>query len=84
MKKDFDKEGKSAINLSDLGNFCQILRGASGGCLQGGASFEVEKAHSTARKKGPGTRKNEVNLRPPLCRPLKHSMKIWPQVIYLC
>ena len=53
-------------------------RGVSGvafrGCLQGGASFEVEKAHFTAQKKGPENRKHEVNLRPPLCRPLKHSM----------
>ena len=28
-------------------------------------------------KKGPENRKNEVNLRPPLCRPLKHSIKFW-------
>ena len=48
--------------------------GASGGCLQGGASFKVEKAHLAARKKGPENRKSKVKLRPPLCRPLKHSM----------
>ena len=48
--------------------------GASGGCLHGGASFKVERAHFAARKQGPENRKNEVKLRPPLCCPLKHSM----------
>ena len=49
--------------------------GASGGSFQGGASLKVEKAHFAAWKKGPENRKHEVKLRPPLCRPLKHSMK---------
>ena len=48
--------------------------GASEGCLHGGASFTVEKAYFAARKNGPESRKNEVKLRPPQCRPLKHSM----------
>ena len=30
------------------------LRGASGGCLHGGASFRQEKTHFAARKKGSG------------------------------
>ena len=55
---------------------CAVSRGASGGCLHGGASFKVEKAHFAARKKGPESRKHEVELRPPLCRPLKHSMTV--------
>ena len=38
-----------------------LLSGASGGCLQGDASFKVEKAHFTARKKGPENRRNEVS-----------------------
>ena len=41
--------------------------GASGGCLHGGASFKLEKAHFAAHK-------HEVKLRPPVCRPLKQSM----------
>ena len=32
----------------------QKSSGASGGSLQGGASFKVEKAHFAARKKGFG------------------------------
>ena len=32
--------------------------GASGGCLHGGASFKVEKAHFAAQKKGPENSKN--------------------------
>ena len=47
-------------------NHPHFSRGASGGCLHGGASFEVEKAHFTARKMCPENRKNEVELRP-LC-----------------
>ena len=50
--------------------------GAPGGCLHGGASFKVEKPHFAARKKDPENRKNEVKLRTPLCRPLKHSMML--------
>ena len=53
-----------------------ISSGASGDSLHGGASFRVEKAHFAAWKKGPENSKNEVKLRPPLCRPLKHSMII--------
>ena len=33
-----------------------------------------KKAHFAACKKGPENRQNEVKLRPPPCRPLKHSM----------
>ena len=41
--------------------------------LHGGASFKVEKTRFAAWRKG---RKNEAKLPPPpLCRPLKHSMK---------
>ena len=46
--------------------------GASGGCLHGGASFKVEQAHFAARKKGPE--------KPPVCRPLKHSMIDYPDL----
>ena len=49
--------------------------GASGGCLHGGASLMGEKSHFAAWKKGPENRKNEVELRPPLCHPLKHFMR---------
>ena len=57
-----------------------LSSGASGGCLHGGASFEVEKAHFAVREtKGPENRKNEAKLRPPLCRPLKHSMMSGPK-----
>ena len=45
--------------------------------LNGGASFKVEKAHSTAcmiRKRGLKNRKNEVKLHPPWRRPQKHSI----------
>ena len=53
--------------------------GASGGCLHGGASFKQKKkeAHFAARKKGPENRKNEVKLRPPLCRPLNHPKNLF-------
>ena len=67
---------------NDLIHFGQddlIPCGASGGCLHGDASFEVEKAHfskTPREKKGPENRQNEVKWRPPLCRPLKHSMII--------
>ena len=43
-----------------------------------GASFKVDRAHFTASTKGPENHKNEVKLRPPLCRPLKHSMNLPP------
>ena len=39
-----------------------------------GCKFKVAKAPFAARKKGPENCKHEVKLRPPLCRPLKHSM----------
>ena len=74
---------KTSENFSEESNFPwrfrrypDILysRGASGGCLHGGASLKGEKAHFAAWKKGPENRKNDVKLRPPLCRPLKHSM----------
>ena len=60
-----------------LSHFCFVFvfsSGASGGSLHGGAIFKVEKTHFSAWKRGPENRKNEVKLRPPLCRPLKHSM----------
>ena len=49
--------------------------GASGGSLHGGASFKVEMAHFATWKKGPENCKNEVELRPPLRLPLRHSMR---------
>ena len=49
--------------------------GASGGSLQGGASFKVEKAHFSCMKKGSGEPQKWSKIAPPpLCRPLKHSM----------
>ena len=47
-----------------------VLQGVS---FTEGASFKVEKAHVAARREGLENRRNEVQLRPPLCRPLKHS-----------
>ena len=38
--------------------------------------LKVEKTHFATWKKGPENRKDEVKLRPPLCRPLKHSMSV--------
>ena len=49
-------------------------RGSFTGFLHGGASLKGEKAHSTAWKKGPENRKDEVKLRPPQCCSLKHSL----------
>ena len=76
---DVDGSGHRPPNVSDRKSqrcpACNESSSASGGSLQGGASFKVEKAHFAAWKKmGPENRKDEVKLRPPLCRPLKHSM----------
>ena len=53
----------------------RLSSSASRGALHGG-KFKVEKAHFAARQKSPENRKNELKLRPPLCRPLKHSMRL--------
>ena len=50
--------------------------------LEGVAFMGVQvlgrKGSFAARKRGPKNRKNEVKIRPPLCRPLKHSMSVVP------
>ena len=61
--------------LFALAHLRSLSSGASGVSLHGGVKFKVEEAHFGCIKKAPGEpHKNEVKLRPPLCRTLKHSM----------
>ena len=63
-----------------------LSSGASGGCLHGGASFKVEKAHFAVRKtfKGPGEPQKWSEIVPPSVpppearRPLKPAMILNP------
>ena len=65
-----DSESPGATKPQKTRIFCPYSSGASGGSLHGGASFKEEKGHFAAWKKGPESRKNEVELRPPpLCCP---------------
>ena len=45
-----------------------------GVAFRGGQVLREKRFVSLHEKKGPENRKNEVKLRPPLCRPLKHSI----------
>ena len=47
----------------------RLSSGASGGSLQGGASFKVKKAHFAARKKGPENRKQLSKIAAPSVPP---------------
>ena len=61
------------------------LRGASGGCLHGGASLKGDKAHFDTWKKGPENRKNEVKLAPPSVPPpeaLYHRVYDFHEIVW--
>ena len=49
-------------------------KGATRGSLMGVQVMRGKRLISLYDKRGPESRRNEVKLRPPLCRPLKQSM----------
>ena len=53
--------------------FQAVLQGVS---FTGMQVLRSQRLISLHEKKGPESPENEVKLNPPLCRPLKHSMRV--------